>query len=280
MINLFEFTDFREYLRQYYEEKKKTNPHYSYQFLTQKANFSNRGFIHNIIKGTRKLSKLNCTKLSQALKHTAEEADYFENIVAYTQADTEKQRTYFLKQAYQGIVNAEMKMIGKDQFEYYSTWYHGAVRSLVDMVPVGRDYKQLSRRLSPAVTAAQVKKSIQLLKRLGLIVKGCDGFYHLTGRHIRTSRDISQTARNRFHVECTELAKNSILNDPPDCRNAISMTLGLSKTMYDDIVKETQSFITAIINIVGKSNDIPDRVYQYELLLFPLSVDERSKRTK
>jgi uncharacterized protein (TIGR02147 family) len=278
MINLFEFTDFREYLRLYYKEKKKTNPHYSYQLLTQKAHFSNRGFIHNIIKGTRKLSKLNCTKLSQALEHTAGEAEYFENIVAYTQADTEKQRTYFLKQAFQGIVNAEIKMIGKDRFEYYSTWHHSAVRSLIDMFPVGSNYKQLSRRLSPAVTATQVKTSIQLLKRLGLIVKGCDGFYHLTGQHIRTSRDISQTARNRFHVECTELAKNAILNDPPDCRNAISMTLGLSRKMYDDIVKETQSFVTAIINIVKRSDEKPDRVYQYELLLFPLSVDERKKQ--
>jgi uncharacterized protein (TIGR02147 family) len=278
MINLFDFTDFREYLRQYYEDKKKMNPHYSYELLTQKAHFSNRGFIHNIINGTRKLSKLNCTKLSQALGHTAQQADYFENIVEFTQANTEKERTYFLKQAFQGIVNAEIKMVGKDQFEYYSIWYHSVVRSLIDIFPVKNNYKQLGRKLSPAITADQVKESIHLLTRLGLVLKGTDGFYHLTGQHIRTSSDISQTARNKFHADCTELAKNAILNDPPDCRNVISMTLGLSRNMYDDIVKETQAFVTSIINIVRRSDEKPDRVYQYELLLFPLSAGERKKQ--
>jgi uncharacterized protein (TIGR02147 family) len=278
MVNIFEFTDFREYLRCYYTEKKKANTRYSYQLLTQKAGFSNRGFIFNIIKGTRKLSKLNCSKLSQALEHSSREQEYFENIVAYSQADTEKERSYFLKQAFQVADKADIRLIEQDQYEYYSTWYHSAIRSLIDILPVRNNYAQLSRRLSPVVTVDQVKKSLQLLKRLGLIARGNDGCYHLTGRHVRTSNDISRTAKNQFHVACTELAKNALQNDPPDFRNAISMTLGLSRKMYEDIVKETQSFITSIVNIVENNDDTPDRVYQYELLLFPLSNVEGKKQ--
>ena len=271
MADIFEFTDFREYLRCFYTEKKKANPRYSYQLLTQKAGFSNRGFVFNVMKGTRKLSKLNCNKLSQALEHSSREQEYFENIVAYTQADTEKERTYFLKQAFQVADKAEIRLIEKDQYEYYSTWYHSAIRSLIDILPVKNNYAQLSRRLSPAVTVDQVKQSLQLLKRLGLIARGKDGCYHLTGRHVRTSGDISRPARNQFHIACAELAKNAIQNEHPDFRNAISMTLGLSRRMYEDIVRETQTFITSIVNIVENSDDSPDRVYQYELLLFPLS---------
>lgn len=280
MINIFEFTDFREYLRSFYNEKKKANPRYSYQLLTQKAGFSNRGFIFNVIKGDRKLSKLNCSKLSQALEHSAREREYFENIVAFTQADTEKERTYFLKQAFEVADNADIQLIEKDQYEYYSTWYHSAIRSLIDMVPVRNNYARVSRILSPAVTVEQVKKSLQLLKRLGLIARKKNGCYHLTGRHVRTSEEISRSAKNQFHIACAELAKNALKNDPPDFRNAISMTLGLSKKMYDDIVSETHAFITSIVNIVENSDDLPDRVYQYELLLFPLSRIEEKKRMR
>ena len=277
MINLFEYTDFREYLRSYYSEKKKNNPHYSYQLLTQTAGFSNRGFIHHIINGTRKLSKLNCGKLSQALRHSPREREYFENIVAYAQSDTEKERTYFLKQAFEVADRAEVHLLEQDQYEYYSIWYHSAIRSLIDMVPVKNNHAQLGRRLSPAVTADRVKESLQLLKRLGLIARGGDGCWHLTGKHLRTGNRISRAAKNRFHVACTELAGNSIRNDPPDSRNAISMTLGLSKKMYDDIVRETQSFVASIVNIVENSTDTPDRVYQYEMLLFPLSAVDGKK---
>jgi uncharacterized protein (TIGR02147 family) len=277
MDNIFDFTDYREYLHCYYIEKKKANPRYSYQLLTRKAGFSNRGFIYNVIKGTRNLSKLNCHKLSLALKHSAKEQDYFENIVAYAQTESEKERSYFLKQAFQVADKADVRFVEKDQYEYYSTWYHSAIRSLIDMLPVNTNYTQLSRRLSPSITVSQVKESLKLLKRLGMIARGKNGCYRLTGQHIRTSDEISRTAKNQFHIACAELAQHSIRNDPPDYRNVISMTLGLSRKMYEDIVKETQSFITSIVNIVENNRDTPERVYQYELLLFPLSNVEGKK---
>jgi uncharacterized protein (TIGR02147 family) len=203
MVDIFEFTDYREYLRCYYSEKK-TNPRYSYQQLTEKAGFSNRGFIFNVIKGTRNPSKLNCSRLSQALELSPGENEYFENIVAYTQADTEKERAYFLKQAFPVADKADTRLIQKDQYEYYSIWYHSAIRSLIDMLPVNNNYAQPSRHLSPMVTVDQIKESLQLLKRLGLIARGKDGCYHLTGQHIRTSSEISRTAKNLFHIACTE----------------------------------------------------------------------------
>jgi uncharacterized protein (TIGR02147 family) len=145
------------------------------------------------------------------------------------------------------------------------------------MLPVNTNYTQLSRRLSPSITVSQVKESLKLLKRLGMIARGKNGCYRLTGQHIRTSDEISRTAKNQFHIACAELAQHSIRNDPPDYRNVISMTLGLSRKMYEDIVKETQSFITSIVNIVENNRDTPERVYQYELLLFPLSNVEGKK---
>jgi len=75
MMTIFDFTDFREYLRNYYREKKQSNPSFSYQLLTQKAGFNNRGFLFNIIKGTKKLTKTHCYQLSKALGHNRKEAD-------------------------------------------------------------------------------------------------------------------------------------------------------------------------------------------------------------
>ncbi|MBN1575838.1 MAG: TIGR02147 family protein [Chitinispirillaceae bacterium] len=280
MTDLFNYIDFKDYLHHYYEEKKKTNYHFSYELLARKAGFNNKGFIFNIIKGTRKLTKSHCYKLSRALGHSKKEAEYFECIVAYAQARNEEERSHFLKQALQiaGSVNPGTRMLGKDQYEYYSTWYHSAIRSLINIYPVKDNYEQLCRRLSPPLTVGQVKKSIQLLERLGLIARGKDGVYRLTEKSIRTSREISQTARNQFHVECAELAKKSIMKDPPDSRHAVSITMGISKKAYDDIVNETQSFINALINRVKNDDNKPERVYQYELLLFPLSTTERTEK--
>ena len=128
-------------------------------------------------------------------------------------------------------------------------------------------------RLNNRVTVPQVKKSIKLLERLELIAKDENGVFRLTHKSIRTSKEISQTARTQFHIDCVELAKKALLNDPPTSRNAISVTMGISGDAYRAIVDETQTFITNLASIVKNDTGDPDRVYQYELLLFPLSTD-------
>ena len=104
------------------------------------------------------------------------------------------------------------------------------------------------------------------------------GISRLTQKSIRSGKEITQTARNQFHIDCTELAGKALRNDPPDMRNAISITMGISGDAYKSIVDETQSFISKLANIVKNDNIDPERVYQYELLLFPLSQKIQKKK--
>ncbi len=276
MISIFDFTDFLAYLRHYFEEQKSIDPHFSYQLLAEKAGFSNRGFIFNIIKGSKRLSKSHCYKLSQALDHNKSEAEYFENIVAYAQAKSDDERSFFLERALRikSGKNTENLLIRKDQYEYYTKWYHSAVRSIIGMYRFKDEYEKLSRKLSPRITVAQAKKSIRLLDRLGLIVKGEDGVYRLTGKSVKVSKEISEIAKNRFHTLCTDLAKKAISGSSPETRNVVSLTLGISRQTYEKIRNETEQFKNKIIDLAN-NDETADSVYQYQFILFPLSNDDK-----
>jgi uncharacterized protein (TIGR02147 family) len=134
------------------------------------------------------------------------------------------------------------------------------------------DFQQLGNKLTPPIPALQVKNSVHLLERLGMILKGDDGIYRLSDKSIRIGSAISQTAKNHFHAECTELAKNAIVSAPTDTRNVVSLTLGISKSTYKMIIDETEQFKNRIVEIAAAA-DNADRVYQYQLILFPLSND-------
>lgn len=280
MTDIFTFIDFREYLKTFYEYKKSVNPAFSYRYFAEKAGFNNKGFLFNIIKGTKKITRTHCYQLSEALGHSKKETEYFENIVAYAQAKSEKERSHFLKEALRIVNsdNAHIQMMRKDQFEYYSTWYHSAVRSLIDIMTVTDNYQELCSRLNSRITVPQVKKSIKLLERLELIAKDENGVYRLTHKIIRTSKEISRTARNQFHTDCIALADKALQTQPPESRNAVSITMGISDDAYRSIVEETQTFIQNLANIVNNDTRNPDRVYQYELLLFPLSTNKKDKK--
>jgi uncharacterized protein (TIGR02147 family) len=96
MIDLFSYTDYCAYLRDFFDVKKKEGA-YSFQRMAEMAGFNNRGFMYNIIKGNKALSKSNCFKLSQALGHSLLEADYFENLVACNRAQSPEERKYFFE---------------------------------------------------------------------------------------------------------------------------------------------------------------------------------------
>ena len=40
-------------------------------------------------------------------------------------------------------------LVGMDRLEFYSKWYHGAIRELLFFHPFRGDYAELARRLSP-----------------------------------------------------------------------------------------------------------------------------------
>jgi uncharacterized protein (TIGR02147 family) len=272
MPNIFEFIDFRAYLNRCYEERKKKNPGYSYEAFTRQMGFNNRGFMFKILKGSKKLSKSHCYNFSRGLHHVKDEAVYFENIVAYAQAKHDEERSYYLEQALQskGASATQACLLRKDQYEYLSKWYHSAIRALIEVEPFKGDFLHLSQKLSPPIARTQVKRSVQLLERLGFIAKGNDGVYHITESRIKAGGEIAQAARSRYHSEYTELAKHSIKQYSPDTHEVFSLTLGISERTYEIISKETKQFKDRIIELANNEKKA-DRVYQYQLILFPLT---------
>jgi uncharacterized protein (TIGR02147 family) len=99
MANVFDYTDFRGYLKKIYNEKKEKNPGFSYQVFARMIKGIPRAFLFNIIKGKSKLSPLLCYRFSNTLHHTKAEADYFEFMVRYSDwAKNDEERAYYYEQ--------------------------------------------------------------------------------------------------------------------------------------------------------------------------------------
>jgi len=149
MVNIFEFRNYRDYLKKCYEERKRKNALYSYQAFSRDMNFNNKGFLFNVLKGKKNLSGAHCYTISKILEHTKEQAEYFEKIVAFTQARNEELRTNLLEkiQEKSTIKSIPPHIFGKERHEYLSQWYHSAVRALIDIVPISDNYELISQRL-------------------------------------------------------------------------------------------------------------------------------------
>ena len=274
MINVFDYTDFRKYLTNYYAERKRNNPRFSYQIIADKAGIKSKGFIYNIINGKKILSKSNIFKLSKALEHNQYEADYFENCIAFSQSDDTIERKTLLEKLNKAKnirkEPSRTQLLRKDQYEFISNWYHVMVRSIIGMYGYKGDYRKLAKMVNPPITATQAKHSVQLLEKLGLINRGENGDCTLSEAGLTTGKDVTSIAFQNFHLSCIDLAKRAISVFPQNKRNMTGLTLGISEKSYDRICDEIRMFQTKIMEIANTDKEA-NRVYQLNFHFFPAS---------
>jgi len=274
MPNVFEYNDYRKYLMEYYHAKKQATSWFSYNVFAQKIGFKNKGFLFNVLHGKKNLSANSVIKISQAMSHKKNESEYFENLVLFNQAVDLKEQTFFYER-----LNAvrctdksicKVQQLRKDQYEFYSTWYHGAIRSLIDMYPFKDDYQWLAKNVYPAITTKQAKNSIDLLEKLGLIERQNDGYYKLSNSNITTGSEIRNLALLNFYKEGAQLVERALDILPADKRNISGVTMGISRSLYDKICEEIKTFRKKVINMVQQDKD-SDRAYQLNFHLFPIT---------
>jgi uncharacterized protein (TIGR02147 family) len=274
MPNVFEYTDYRKYLLDYYLAKKKDNPSFSYTCFSARAGLKNKGFLHSVLHGSKNLSKSSIVKLVNAIGLKKIEADYFENLVFFNQAMDLIERTYFCEKlnsiSHPSRSVTVVQQMRRDQYEFYSKWFHSAVRSLIDMYHFKDDYAWLAKKVFPPISTKQAKMSVALLEKLGLIEKRRDGSYKLTSRNITTGSEITALAALLFHKEAAHLVEHALDTLSRDKRNITGLTLGISEIMYKKICDEIQAFRERIVSLVQDDHEA-DRTYQLNFHLFPIT---------
>lgn len=274
MPNIFNYHDYRKFLGDYYSENKTSRSTFSYQNFSRKAGFSSKSFMFNVIKGIKNLSRASVVKICEALELSKTEASYFENLVYFNQALNFTERNFYYEKL-NAIhpVTAEAgnaRRLRKDQYEFYSNWYHVVVRSLIDLYPdEAKNYSQIAKMVYPAIKPKQAQKSIELLLRLGLIEKK-NGVYKINSKILSTGNEVESLAIQHFHLACMELASKALRELPRDKRNISGLTLGISPKAYEKICEIILSTQQKILEIAEKDTD-SDNVYQFNFQLFPVS---------
>jgi len=283
MPDVFEYTDYRKFLADSYDERKAKSPAFSYKSFAIRAGLKSKSFIFEVIRGKKTLSKPTIVKLSQALGLKKDEAAYFENLVFFNQAADPKERGYFFDQL-QGVrplssTGRKIQELRKDQYEFYSKWYNGAIRSLVDMHAVKDDYKGLAKKVYPAILPKQAKRSIELLEKLGFIRRQANGVYKISNKSITTGKEVVDTAVLKFQLEAMQLAARAVQELPADMRNVSGLTLGITRKAYERICDEIYQFQEKIMEIANEDEQA-DNVYRLNFHFFPMSQVTREEKKK
>lgn len=279
MKSIYEYTNFRLFLKDYYEEQK-AEKGFTYRDFSRLTGMNSTSWLLHLIKGTKNLSADSVIRVAKALKLNKAEAEYFENMVPFTQARTNGAKDQY----YQRMLGLKRKLkisrIGEEQYDYYTKWYHPVVRSMVTKIAFGDaqsgyDFSLLGRCLLPPIPAREAKKSVQLLEKLGLIAKDAAGRYAQSSAAISTGDEVASLNVVNYHKQVSRLAEGAHDLSPKDERDISALTLGIGETDFHRIKVRLQAFRKEIMDLATGSESA-DRVYQLNFQFFPVGKAERT----
>lgn len=275
MKTLYAYVDYRLFLKDYYEEKKKKCGFFSYRYFSQKAGINSPNFLKLVIEADRNLTALTIDRFITALNFDEKEASYFRHLVLFNQAKTaaEKQRHY--KGMLTMMHAVKEQSLTALQHEFFNYWFVPVIRELVSLYNFNGNYKELASMLMPQITVREAKFAVKLLIRIGMIRKNDDGTYSQTAVAIKSDSSIGRMAVRAFNREMLAKAELAIDNLSIDERQIFGLTIGVSKECYNLLTTEMAAFRDRVVAIVNADRS-SSRVYQMNLQLFPLSQEVTS----
>ena len=268
-IAVMDYTDFRKYLLDFYDEQKKLNPAFSYRYFAQKAGYNSSGLYKDLVNGRRNLNRSQILLFSKAMGHDMREAEYFENMVYFTQAKSVDER----KRYFERMLNfrkSKAALIEADRYKFFSEWYYSAVRELLAVKKFKDDYNAIARSLNPTITPQQAKRAIRILTKLGFIKKDSNGHYRPVDSVMTTGTEIKSFHVANFQKSTMKLALEAIDRSPAKHRDISTLTLSISEDVFNVMKNEITAFRKKLLEMADTDKDL-DRVYQFNLQFFPLS---------
>jgi len=275
MKTIFEYFDYRAFLRDYYAYKKTQNRYFSYRFFARRADIKSPVFFKEVAEGKKKLSPEMIAKFSSALHFNEKEATYFKYLVLFDQAKTgkEKQEHYVVLRSMENAKGE--KALNTDQYDYFSTWYNVVIRELVTLFDFKDNFKLLAATVLPPIKVREAIASVGLLLKLGLIKKRFDGTYEQVDTAITAESGIATLAIRQFNTTMAQHAVAAIENFSKTERTIFGITVGVSPEMFEIINAEIAAFKDRIVTLVSRDKKC-GRVYQLNMQLFPMSQNSDS----
>ena len=268
MKSIFEYRNYREYIRDFYESRKRCSA-FTWREFAKLAGFSSSGFLKLVCDGKTRLSKVAVEKVLPAMKLSGVQADFFRQMVMFCDSPRPEVRQAAFQQMMSIAQENRVEFLEAKSFEYFSSWANPALRELAPIMK-GATPLEMGHALVPAISAAEARESLELQESLGLLKKDECGNYHQTSEGVSSTREVVSATVVNMQKQYAQLAAEALERYTRDFRHISGMTMGVDRRAYERIAAALDEFRKKVAEILSDVNEY-DRVYRLNLQLFPLS---------
>jgi uncharacterized protein (TIGR02147 family) len=267
IIDIFQFTNFRKYLDEYQAARVQTDPDFTRAGACVLLGLpKTRSYYNDIIKG-KKLSSRMVPKFVEVLGLNKKEARYFETMVNMDQAKTATERNAFFEELLKQHPDSH-RILNEDAYEYYNHWYNSVLFTALEVVDVSDDLEPIQKLISPKVSVGTLKRSLELLERLGFVRKNENGFWKSCRDSVSSGTYNNSDLVRQYQLQCFELSKQALLAGDESSSDMATFTFSVSDDAFKAIAKEIQGLKAKVRKIIMLDKKKATGVHQLNIHLF------------
>ncbi len=273
MEELYSYTDYREFLHDFYKFKKESNPHYSYRYIALKVGFKS-SFLSRLFKKETHLALDKIQPFTKVMRLTKKESRYFDVLVRLGRAksDQEREKISVELERAKGI---SFTQIQQDEESFFANCHHMSMRSLLGIHHFTKhDTSKIASMMIPCLSVRETSESINLLQRLGMVEVDDKGIYRVTDTYISTKERWSTKAIHQYQLQNLELSKEALQKLPKGERDISTVTFTINRTRMEELREKLQIFREDMLRFSEEGCD-DDAVMHLNLQLFPTALVER-----
>ncbi|MBO7061257.1 TIGR02147 family protein [Fibrobacter sp.] len=268
MNSITDYQDYRQYMREFYEERKRVSD-FSWREFTKLAGFSSSGYLKLVCDGKTRLSRVGAMRVAGAMNLAGYQAEYFSLMVDLCEAPNDVVRLQVFERMCALAKKNKVHVVGAESVEYFGSWVNPLVRELAPIMP-GAKPSEIAKRCLPEATVGEVRNALELMLKLGLLEKDGVGNYRQVNRWLSNGGAPISLSLQSMQKQLALLAADALDSIPKEDRNISGLTFGADEKAYERIVDEANKFRRTVMDIVSNVKKY-DRVYRLNLQLFPLS---------
>ena len=275
MKSIFEYNDYRLYLQDYLDERKRYEK-FSWRMFCREAGFSSPNFLKLVRDGAWNLSKVKSGQVAKAMGLVEYEEEYFRQLVIFGNAEDENVKNEALAEMQRIASEHKARVIDKDALQYYESWKYPVIRELAPLMPGGNP-RDIAEECKEYVSAEEVRDILDFLVDAGFLKKEGNKVYSQTDQTVIGSKDALSKAIRAMHKEMAGMALRAVDRYSADERFFTGITVGVDEVAYDkivDIIKDSCKRIVAVVGANKKTNQVCRVNFQF----FPVTNKIKEKK--
>lgn len=271
MVSVFQYLDYREFLRSHFEERKTESSWYSFKVMGDAVGLD-QSQVYRILQGQLHISKAALPRFLKYFGFQGPAAQYFTTLVAFGRArkDADARKLFAELLSLRG---SRSNTLENEQLRLYAEWHHSVIRALLGVLEISDNYELLGQSLTPPISANQARKSVEFLRRLKLVERDSLGIWRLTEKNITTGSTYHSLIVRQYQAHSLRLAEESLDRHPKDRRDINVINMAVDSQAFEECIEILKNARTEIRDRIEKVQH-PDRIMRLATAFFPVALTQ------